>query len=87
MRSMASRRRLDVPTMLHHLPGRLLERRIVWRDERIARILAFENRAEREAVGQFHRHVFQRMHGEIRAAFGERGFQFLYKQALAADLR
>ena len=85
MRNMASRRRLDVPTMLPS--GSAASDAILRRHERIARIFAFENRAEREAFGQFHRHVFERMHGEIGAAFGERGFQFLHEQALAADLR
>lgn len=63
------------------------ERFVVWRHEGIARIFALENRAEREALGQLHRHILERMHGEIGAAIGERDFEFLHEQALAADLR
>ena len=85
MRSMASRRRLEVPTTAPS--GRSAKRRIVRRDEGIARILAFEHRAEREAVGQLHRHVLERMHGEVRAADRERGLELLDEQPLAADLR
>ena len=42
--------------------------------------------AEHEAGRQLHRHVLQRMHGQVRAAVFERRLQFLDEQALAADL-
>lgn len=64
-----------------------VERRVIVRHERVARILAAHHRREREAFGQRHRHVLQRMHGEIRAAVGKRALELLDEQALAADLR
>lgn len=64
-----------------------VERRVVVRHERIARVLALHDRGKREAFRQRHRHVLQRMHGEIGSAVGQRGLQFLHEQALAADLR
>ena len=64
-----------------------VERRVARRHEGIARVFALEHRGELEAFGQLHRHVFQRMHGELRAPFFERGLELLDEQALAADLR
>ncbi len=66
--------------------GRQRRQRIVTvGDERIARILARGNRREHEAVGKVHRHVLQRMDGEVGASFAHRGFELLDEQSLAAD--
>ena len=53
------------------------QRREAVGDEGIARVLALQHRGQLEAVRQVHRHVFQRMHREVRAAVFERRFQFL----------
>jgi len=45
-----------------------IERCVMRRHESVARIFALHDGAEREAFGQFHRHVLERMHGEIGAA-------------------
>ena len=66
--------------------GQLREIEIAIRDERVARILARGDRREREALRHVHRHVLQRMHGEIGAALGHRDLELLDEQALAADV-
>ena len=64
----------------------LLQRGVARADEGIARILALQHRGQHEAGRQFHRHVLQRMHRQVRAALLEGGFQLLDEQALAAHL-
>ena len=56
------------------------------RDERIARVLAREDRGEREARRQLGRHVLHRVHRDVGAALGQRRLQLLDEQALAALL-
>ena len=56
------------------------------RDEGVARVLALEHGGEREARRQVHRHVLERVDGEVGAAVVERGLELLDEQALAADL-
>ena len=55
-------------------------------DQRIARVFALHHTRQLKPFWQFHRHVFERVHGQICAAFFERHFQFFDKQTLAADL-
>jgi hypothetical protein len=55
-------------------------------DERISGIRAFQHRAEREFGIEFHRHVFQRVHGDVGAAVEHCDFELLEEQTLAADL-
>ena len=66
--------------------GQLREIEIAIGDERVARILALADRREREALGHVHRHVLQRVDGEVGAAFGHRHFELLDEQPLAADV-
>ena len=56
------------------------------RNERIVRVFAFADGGQHETFRQIHRHVFQRMHGEVGAPVFQRGFQLLHEQTLAADL-
>ena len=55
-------------------------------DECIARIFALADAGQHEPVGQVHRHILERMHGDIGAAIFQCSFQFFDEQALAADL-
>ena len=55
-------------------------------DKGITRVFALHHAGEHKTLGQVHRHVFQGVHGQIGAAFLDRHFQFLDKQALAAHL-
>ena len=57
------------------------------RDPGIARVLALQHGAQREALGHLHRHVLERVHRQVSAALLQRDFQLLDEQALAADLR
>mmetsp|Transcript_15050 Transcript_15050/g.35640 ORF Transcript_15050/g.35640 Transcript_15050/m.35640 type:complete len:285 (-) Transcript_15050:548-1402(-) len=66
--------------------GKLGERRIVVRDEGVARVFALQHGGEHEALRQLHRHVLQRVHRELGAPFGQGGLELLDEQALAADL-
>ncbi len=63
----------------------VVERGEVIRDEGVARVLAFEDHGQFQAVGQLHRHVFHGMHRDVGAVFQHGLFQFLDEQALAAD--
>ncbi len=56
------------------------------RYECIARVLALHYRGEHKTVRQQHRHILQRMHGEVGAAVGQRGLQLFHEQPFAADL-
>jgi len=49
------------------------------------RIFAFADRGKHETFRQIHRHIFQRMHGEVGASVFQRGFQLFHEQALSAD--
>jgi hypothetical protein len=50
----------------------------------VARVFALQHGGQRKAFRQLHRHILERMHGQVGAAFGHRHFQFLHEQALAA---
>jgi hypothetical protein len=63
------------------------QRRIAIRHERIVRILAREDRRERETFRHVHRHVLQRMDRKVGALFLERLLELLDEQSLAADRR
>ncbi len=62
------------------------DRRPLRRNEGIARILAIQHRHQLEAGGQLHRHVLERVHGQVRGARFQRGLELLDEQPLAADL-
>ncbi len=80
----AARRRLEVPTQA---PLRqVFEAGEARADEGIAGVFALQHGTEREAGGQFHRHVLERMHGQVGAALFQGGFKLLDEQPLAADL-
>ncbi|MNN14774.1 hypothetical protein D3C81_1278540 [compost metagenome] len=71
-----------------HSAGRhLVERGEAVRNQCVARVFALHHRGQREAGGQFHRHILERMHRQVRAAFVHRELQFFDKQTLAADFR
>ena len=55
------------------------------RHQRVARVFALQHAGQRKAVGQVHRHVFERMHGDVGASFCQRNFEFLDEQPFAAD--
>ena len=61
-----TRRRLEVPT--HGALRQLGQAGVARRDEGVARVFALEHRGQREAGRQVHRHVLQRMHGQVGAA-------------------
>src|SRR5450432_770916 len=63
------------------------ERRVPARDERIVGILARPEGGEREVIRNAHRHVLQRMHRDVGAAFVEGDLQLLHEETLAAHLR
>ncbi|MGF6740317.1 hypothetical protein OKW47_004063 [Paraburkholderia atlantica] len=63
------------------------ERVVLIGHERVARVLALHDGGQRETGGQLHRHVFQRMHREVGAAIGERGFELFDEEPLATHLR
>ena len=52
----------------------------------VARVFARQDAGQREAFGQVHRHVLERMHRQVGPAFAQRDFKLLDEQALAADL-
>ena len=82
LRFAAQARRAD-----HGVLRQVGERRVAIGHERIARVLARGDRGERESRRHLHRHVLQRMHGEVGAALVHRDLEFLDEQALAADRR
>jgi hypothetical protein len=57
------------------------------RNESIEGVVTREYRGQREFRFELHRHIFQRMHRGIGAAFQHGHFQLFQKQTLAADLR
>ena len=67
-------------------PGSSREVEVAVGHERVARILARGDRRQREALRHVHRHVLERMHGEIGAALGHRDLELLDEQPLAADV-
>ncbi|MCY1352315.1 hypothetical protein D9M69_386050 [compost metagenome] len=71
-----------------HAAGRQrVEAGEIIRDEGVARVLALADAVQAEALGEVHRHVLHRVHGDVRLVLQQRGLQFLDEQALAADLR
>ena len=55
-------------------------------DKRVTRVFALHHAGQRKAGRQIHGHVFERMHGDVGTAVGQRGFEFFDKQTLAANL-
>ena len=55
-------------------------------DESVARIVARKSGCQREFGRQVDRHILQRMHRQVGAAFEQRAFQLLDEQTFAADL-
>jgi hypothetical protein len=53
------------------------------RDKGVARVFALHHAGQGKAFGQLHRHVLERVHGDVGAAFFQRHFQLLDEQALA----
>jgi len=51
------------------------------------RVFALADGGQHETFRHIHRHILQRMHGEIGAPVFQRGFQLFNEQALAADFR
>ena len=49
------------------------------------RILARGHAGERKAVRQIHRHVFERVYGDVGRTIVQRDFEFLDKQTFTAD--
>jgi hypothetical protein len=62
-----------------------VQRCVCIRHEGVAGFLAFENGGQKQALGELHRHVLDRVCCDIRAAFEHALFEFLDEQALAAD--
>src|SRR6185437_16713605 len=62
------------------------ERGMPGADEGIVRILAPAEGRERELRRDHHRHVLERMHRDVGAAFVERDLELLHEEPLAADL-
>ena len=85
------RAQLRLPTQRRRADARALRQRFdaieTVADEGIGMVGAGQDRRQREARLQFHRHVLQRVHRAIRVAALHRQFQFLEEQALAADRR
>ena len=61
--------------------------REMFRNEGIEGIVAGQHGGQRELRLQLHRHILQRMHGGIGAAFQHGHFQLFQEQTLAADFR
>ena len=71
----------------HHGTGRQVgQARAVGRHPGIARVFAVHHAGQRKPGGQLHRHIFERMHGQVGPAFFQCGFQLLDEQALATHL-
>ena len=70
----------------HRALRQLGQRCKVGGDKGIVRVFALQHTGQRKTFGQIHWHVFQRMNGQVGAAIGQRGFEFLDEQPLAADL-
>ena len=64
----------------------VLQAGVARRDKGVARVFALHHAGEKHALGQHHGHVLERVHGNVGAAVGQRGFEFLDEQALAAHL-
>ena len=54
--------------------------------QRVARVLALHHAGQNKPVRQLHRHVLERMHGQVGPAFLQCHLQLLDEQALAAHL-
>ena len=55
-------------------------------DKGIAGLFTFHHRGHKQAFGEFHRYILDRMRGDVGAAFQHALFQFFDEQALATDL-
>ena len=84
-RSCAWRRSDEVPTRAPC--GSVVDVVEAVADERVGGVGARQDRRQREARLQLHRHVLERMHRAIGFAAQHRHFEFLEEQALAADRR
>ena len=71
----------------HHCAlGQLGQTGVARRHQGIARVFTLQHTGQGEAAGQLHGHVFERMHGQVGAAFFQGHFQLFDKQAFAAHL-
>ena len=71
----------------HHSAGRQRGQiGVVVGDKGVARVFAFENGRQCEALRQLHRHILERMDGQIGTSLGQRDFQFLHEQTFAPHL-
>ena len=70
----------------HRAWGQIGQARRVRRHPGVARVLALHHAGEREALGQLHRDVLERVHGDVGAAIGERVLELFHEQALATHL-
>jgi hypothetical protein len=59
---------------------------VLRRDKGIARIFALHHAGQRKPFGQVHRHILERVHGQISPPLFQRHFQLLDEQPLAANL-
>jgi hypothetical protein len=59
---------------------------MVRRDPGVARVLALHHATQRKAVRQFHRHILERVHGDVGAPLFQRHLKLLDKKTLATDL-
>ena len=67
----------------HSTFRQLIQRSIIIGDKRIARIFALQYSGQRKPLRQLHRHILERMYGQVGAPLGHRHFKFFNKQALA----
>src|SRR5258706_6402235 len=63
------------------------ETRALFGHQRLTWVLARSDGRQHESRRHFHRHVLQRMHGEIGPALVHRDFEFLDEKPFAADVR
>ncbi|MNP29883.1 hypothetical protein D3C76_1229300 [compost metagenome] len=55
--------------------------------EGVARVFALANAVQAQPLGEVHRHIFHRVHGDVGFLFEQSSFQLLDEQALAANFR
>ena len=63
--------------------GQSFQSGVVIGNKGIARIFTLTDASQHKTLRQVHRHVLQRMHGNVGAAVFQRGFQFFHEQTLA----
>ena len=56
------------------------------RNEGVMGVFSFHHAGQCEAFRKLHRHVFERVHGDVGAAFFQRHFQLFHEQPLAPHL-